>query len=77
MGEVRIKVRLTNAVDDGLARRGQPPKGGIRALEADAMVDTGAVTCVLPPFVADTLGLDQDIRGNPVEPRQEEDDDQI
>ncbi len=57
MGEVRIKVKLTNAVDTGMARRGQLAPDQVRTREADAMVDTSAVRCVVPPFLADQLGL--------------------
>ncbi len=44
MGEVRVKVKLTNAFDEGLARRGKIGKDEIRRYEADALVDTGAVS---------------------------------
>lgn len=57
MGEVRVQVTLTNAVDDGLLRRGQMSAEEVRTDRVDALVDTGAVNCVLPPFVADRLGL--------------------
>lgn len=57
MGEVRVKVTLTNAVDEVLARRGQLPMGEIRRYVADALVDTGAVSTVIPPFVFEQLGL--------------------
>ena len=57
MGEVRVKVKLTNSVDEGLVRRGQMKPEEVRTYEADALVDTGAVRCVLPSFVADQLGL--------------------
>jgi hypothetical protein len=39
MGEVRIKVKLTNALDEALLRRGQIPPGQLRIYEADALVD--------------------------------------
>jgi clan AA aspartic protease len=57
MGEVRVKVKLTNATDEVLARRGIIRREEIRKYEADAMVDTGAVQSVVPQFVADRLGL--------------------
>lgn len=59
MGEVRARVKLTNAVDAGLVRRGQLAPDNVRTYEADAVVDTGAVRCVLPPFVRERLGLDR------------------
>jgi clan AA aspartic protease len=48
---------LTNAIDEALARRGQIAPEQIRRYEADAMVDTGAVRCVLPAHVVEQLGL--------------------
>lgn len=57
MGEVRTKVRLINATDDALARRGDLPKGKIREHMADAMVDTGSVRLVIPPHLLSLLGL--------------------
>ena len=57
MGEVRAKVKLTNVLDEMLVRRGQLPPTQVRSYEADALVDTGAVRCVLPPHVAQALGL--------------------
>lgn len=57
MGEVQADARLVNAVDEGLVRRGQLAPEQVRVYQARAFVDTGAVRCVLPPFVADQLGL--------------------
>ena len=57
MEEVRARVKLTNAIDEALARRGQMAADQVRSYEADALVDTGAVRCVLPPHVAQSLGL--------------------
>lgn len=57
MGEVRVKARLTNAVDEGLVRRGLLTSDQVRSYEADAVVDTGATRTVLPPDVAEHLGL--------------------
>ena len=64
MGEIRVKVKLTNAVDEALARRGQLAPDKVRSSEVDALVDTGAVRSVLPPQVAQDLGLQ--IRGQRV-----------
>jgi clan AA aspartic protease len=58
MGEVRVKAVITNAIDEGLARRGQISLGEIRRYEADAMVDTVAVRSVIPSHVAQRLGLE-------------------
>jgi clan AA aspartic protease len=57
MGEVRVMVRLSNAADMALVRRNLMRPEEIRAVEADALVDTGAVTFVLPSLVVQRLGL--------------------
>ncbi len=57
MREVRVKAKLTNAVDEALVRRGMLKPEEVRIYEADALVDTGAVRCVLPPHVVERLGL--------------------
>lgn len=58
MGEVKVKVKLTNALDEMLARRGQLSTDQVRSYEAAAIVDTGAVCSVLPIHVVQRLGLD-------------------
>lgn len=60
MGEVRVKVKLTNALDRALARRGQIDEKDIRSYEADALIDTGAVSSVIPANVMEQLGLQSD-----------------
>ena len=57
MGEVRVKVKLTNFIDDAMLRRGQLSADKVRTYEADALVDTGAVSSVLPSYVVQMLGL--------------------
>jgi len=57
MGEIRTKVRLTNAIDlyrpvKARGRRRKP-----RQLELEAMVDTGAVMSGLPVHVVRKLGV--------------------
>lgn len=64
MGEVRVKARLTNAVDEALVQRGMLSPEQVRRYEADALVDTGAVRVVLPAHVVVRLGLE--IRGQRV-----------
>lgn len=59
MGEVRVRVKLANALDRALVRRGELEPSQVHVYEADALVDTAAVRCVLPPFVADRLGLER------------------
>ena len=58
MGEVRVKTKLTSAVDQALVRRGHMSADEVRTYEADALVDTGAVRCVLPQHVVECLGLE-------------------
>ncbi len=57
MGEVRVKVKLTNSFDLALARRGKIVESEIRRYEADALIDTGAVSSVIPANVMEQLGL--------------------
>ncbi len=40
-----------------MVREGYKKPEAIRHMKVQALVDTGAVTCVLPPFIADSLGL--------------------
>ncbi|HET6573446.1 MAG TPA: hypothetical protein VFG68_07580 [Fimbriiglobus sp.] len=64
MGEIRVKVKLTNASDETRHRAKKLAKKKIRTYEADAVVDTGAVRSVVPPYVLEKLGVG--IRGNRV-----------
>jgi hypothetical protein len=57
MGEVKVRVRLTNAVDEALVRRGQLAADQMRVYEAKVLVHTGAVRSVLPSHVVQLLGL--------------------
>jgi predicted aspartyl protease len=57
MGEVRVRVKLINAGDEVLVRRGLLTEDQIRSYQADALVDTGAIRTVLPVHVAQLLGL--------------------
>ena len=57
MGEVRAKLKLTNSIDEALARRGKLAADQVRTYQADALVDTGAVRTVLPADIVNLLGL--------------------
>ena len=57
MGEVRVKVKLTNSYDESRRQRGEISKDEVRRYEADALVDTGAVSSVIPVNVMKILGL--------------------
>ncbi len=58
MGEVKVKIKIINATDEGLFRRGKLAKDRIRSVEVEAVIDTGATTCVLTPEIAQRLGLE-------------------
>lgn len=57
MGEVRVRLALSNFEDEGMVARGQLRPEQVRRAEVDALVDTGATRLVLPKAVADQLGL--------------------
>ena len=57
MGAVRVKVKLTNAIDEALVRRGLLAPHLLRACETQAFVDTSALTLVVPPEMIQQLGL--------------------
>lgn len=57
MGEIRTKVKLTNAVDDALVMMGKLSADEVRRMEVEAIVDTGAIASVLPVHVVEQLGL--------------------
>lgn len=62
MGKIRVKVLLSNVVDEKLAARGELDPTKVRRHLADAVVDTGAVTSTMTPQIADELGLTSDSR---------------
>jgi clan AA aspartic protease len=57
MGEVRVKVKLTNAIDEELVSRGLLNPNQLRHYETEALVDTGAVRTVISMNIAQQLGL--------------------
>lgn len=57
MGEVRVKVKLTNSYDASRRQRGEISQDEVRTYEADALIDTGAVSSVVPVNVMRILGL--------------------
>ena len=59
MGEIRSNVKLENTVDRGVFDRGHGEARAIRGATVDGVVDTGAVTLVLPQNVVERLGLEQ------------------
>lgn len=57
MGEVRVVVTLTNTSDMALRRRNLIKPEEVRTVEVNALIDTGAVSFVLPSLVVEKLGL--------------------
>jgi predicted aspartyl protease len=57
MGEIRAKVLLENNDDLALAAARKLARRKVRAVEIDAVVDTGAVLLLLPQDVVEALGL--------------------
>lgn len=57
VGAVRVQVKLTNAIDEALVSRGLLAPHLLRKYETQALVDTGALTLVLPPETREKLGL--------------------
>lgn len=57
MGEVKVRIKLTNNVDDVLAQQGKLARAQVRSIELEGVVDTGSVSLTLPSHVVQTLGL--------------------
>ncbi|NER33662.1 MAG: clan AA aspartic protease [Oscillatoria sp. SIO1A7] len=57
MGAVRVNVKLINAIDRKLVNRGLLSPNLLRSYEAEALVDTGSSSLVIPMDVAEYLGL--------------------
>lgn len=57
MGAVHVQVKLTNAIDEELVRRGLLNPNRLTTYETEALVDTGAVRTVLPESVVQALNL--------------------
>jgi hypothetical protein len=64
MGAVRVPVKLTNAGDKILIERGSLAPHYLRECETQGLVDTGALTLVVPQVIARELGLK--IRGQQI-----------
>lgn len=58
MGEVRATLRIDNAMDTGMVRRGLIPQEQIRSVTVEAVVDTGAVRSCIPVDLKEKLGLE-------------------
>src|SRR2546425_12566441 len=57
MGEVRVKVKLTNTADAAAAGAGRLAPSAVRVVEANALVDTGAVRSCVPAPLLEQLGI--------------------
>ena len=57
MGAIRVKISLTNAIDKRLVQRGSLAPRYLREYQGEGLVDTGALTLVIPPEIAEELGL--------------------
>jgi clan AA aspartic protease len=57
MGAVMTAVKMWNSTDAEMAARGLIRPEAVRTLTLDALVDTGAVTMVIPEDAANALGL--------------------
>ncbi|MDE2904532.1 MAG: retroviral-like aspartic protease family protein [Acidobacteriota bacterium] len=57
MGEIRARVTLENRDDRTMARAGDRRESEIRRTIVEGIVDTGAVSLVIPEEVAGELGL--------------------
>ena len=58
MGEVRVSVTLSNVADLASVAAGRLDPAAVRKVEADALVDTGAVRSCVPRPLLDRLGLE-------------------
>ena len=57
MGEIRATVLIENGGDAELSRRGMLDLGDVRRVDADMVVDAGAVVVLLPQDIVEALGL--------------------
>ena len=57
MGQITVSVTLENTIDRGVVEQGFRDESSVRRTDVNAIVDTGAVTLVLPQNVVERLGL--------------------
>ena len=57
MGEVKATIKITNAMDAAMHRRGLISQDQIRTVTVEAVVDTGAVRSCIPVDLQEKLGL--------------------
>ncbi len=56
--KIKVKVKLTNGIDEELVYRGLLNPDQVHVLETEALVDPGSIRTVIPLKVAEKLGLD-------------------
>jgi clan AA aspartic protease len=57
MGQVKLPVTLRNTRDVVMARLGHLAPELVHTIEVEALIDTGTLRSVVPPAIADALGL--------------------
>ena len=57
MGQVHVRIVLTNHREAVMARLGQLDTSRVHRYETEALIDTGAVRSTIPAAVAERLGL--------------------
>ena len=57
MGEIKVNIKLSNAMDVAMLRRNLIPPGDVRSVTVEALVDTGAVRSCMPVDLMQKLGL--------------------
>ena len=59
MGEIRVKIRLTNAADIANARRAMIDPKTVRFVDTEGVVDNGAVRTIIPISIMQRLGIEE------------------
>jgi clan AA aspartic protease len=57
MGQVTMRVRLTNAREYAMYRLGRISQDEVHTVEVEALIDTGTLRSVVPPAIARALDL--------------------
>ena len=57
MGQVKAQVTLANAREVVMARLGHLAPEAVHTCEVEALIDTGTLRSVVPPAMAEALGL--------------------
>src|SRR5712692_6735718 len=59
MGEVKVEIKLENAIDRGMVGRGLLTEDEVRSFNVRVLADTGAAMLVLPQDEVEALGLSE------------------